>query len=83
VLVLAALACLLAVTNVTRVVVKKVQAQTAADAGALTGSVWLARALNLNADINIGIRSVYEWETVLTVAEALAQALYSDALTRR
>ena len=80
VLALAALACLLALPNVTYVIVQKVQAQTAADAGAFTGSIWLARALNLTAGINIGIRSVYEWETVLTVGEALAQALYSDTL---
>lgn len=79
-LVLGALACLLALPNVTYVVVQKVQAQTAADAGAFTGSIWLARALNLTAGINIGIRSVYEWETVLTTGEALAQALYSDTL---
>jgi len=57
-----------------------VRAQTAADAGAFTGSVWLARALNLNANMNIGIKGVYTWITVLTMGEALARALYSDSL---
>jgi len=71
---------LLAIPNATHVVSKKMRAQTAADVGAFTGSVWFARALNLNANMNIGIRSVYTWMTVLTVGSALAQALYSDSL---
>jgi len=78
IMVVAILAFMLAIPNGTQVATQKVRAQTAADAGAFTGSVWLARALNLNANLNIGIKSVYEWITVLTVGEALAQALYSD-----
>jgi len=80
IMVVAVLAFLLAIPNGTQVVTQKVRAQTAADAGAFTGSVWLARALNLNANMNIGIKGVYTWMTVLTVGEALAQALYSDSL---
>jgi len=79
-MVVALLAFMLAIPNGTHVATQKVRAQTAADAGALTGSVWLARALNLNANLNIGIKSVYTWMTVLTMGEALAQALYSDSL---
>jgi|WetSurMetagenome_2_1015567.scaffolds.fasta_scaffold36602_3 hypothetical protein len=74
------LAFLLVIPNGTAVTTQKVRAQTAADAGAFTGSVWLARALNLNANMNIGIKSVYTWMTVLTMGEALAKALYSDSL---
>ena len=59
VLVLAILAFLLAMPNATRVTTQKVRAQTSADVGAFTGSVWLARALNLTSNMNIGIRSVY------------------------
>ncbi len=80
IMVVAVLAFLLAIPNGTQVATQKVRAQTAADAGAFTGSVWLARALNLNANLNIGIKGVYTWMTVLTVGEALAQALYSDTL---
>ena len=68
------------IPNGTQVTTQKVRAQTAADAGAFTGSVWLARALNLNANMNIGIKSAYTWMTVLTMGEALAKALYSDTL---
>ena len=80
VLVVAVLAFLLAVPNGTQATTQKVRAQTAADVGAFSGSVWLARSLNLNANLNIGIRSVYTWMTVLTTGEALAQALYSDTV---
>lgn len=80
VLVVVILAFLLLIPNGTQVTTQKVRSQTAADAGAFTGSVWLARALNLDANMNIGIRSVYTWMTVLTVGEALARALYSDTL---
>ena len=80
VLVIAILAFLLVIPNGTQVTTQKMRAQTAADAGAFTGSVWLARSLNLNANMNIGIRSVYTWMTVLTMGEALAKALYSDSL---
>jgi hypothetical protein len=80
VLVVAILAFLLVIPNGTSVATQKVRAQTAADAGAFTGSVWLARGLNLSANMNIGIKSVYTWMTVLTVGEALAKALYSDTL---
>jgi hypothetical protein len=80
VLVLAILAFLLAMPNGTRVTTQKVRAQTSADVGAFSGSVWLARSLNLTSNLNIGIRSVYTWMTVLTVGEALAQALYTDTL---
>lgn len=78
VLVVALLAFLLVVPNGTQVATHKVRAQTSADVGAFTGSVWLARALNLNANMNIGIRSVHMWMVVLTMGEALAQALYKD-----
>jgi len=74
------LAFILTVPNVTHATTEKVRVQTAADAGAFTGSIWLARALNLNASLNVGIKSVYTWMTVLTVGEALAQALYRDSL---
>ena len=80
VLVLAILAFLLAIPNGTMVTTQKVRAQTAADAGSFSGSVWLARSLNLSASMNTGIQSVYTWMTVLTVGEALAKALYSDTL---
>ncbi len=80
VLVLAILAFLLAMPNATRVTTQKVRAQTSADVGAFSGSVWLARSLNLTSNLNIGIRSTYTWMTVLTVSEALAKALYSDTL---
>lgn len=80
VLVLAILGFLLVIPNGTQVGIQKVRAQTAADAGAFTGSIWLARTLNLSSNMNVGIRSVYTWMTVLTVGEALAQALYSDTL---
>ena len=80
VLVVAILAFLLVIPNGTQVATQKVRAQTAADAGSFTGSVWLARALNLSANLNVGIRSVHTWMTVLTVGEALAKALYSDTL---
>jgi hypothetical protein len=80
VLVLAILAFLLAMPNATRVTTQKVRAQTSADVGAFSGSIWLARSLNLTANLNVGIRSVYTWMTVLTVGEALAQALYTDTL---
>ncbi|MEO0078097.1 MAG: pilus assembly protein TadG-related protein, partial [candidate division WOR-3 bacterium] len=69
---------LLVIPNSTYIMTQKVRIQTAADAGAYTGSVWLARGLNLNASLNVGIKSMYTWMTVLTMASALAQALYSD-----
>jgi len=72
------LAFMLVIPNGTRVATQKMRAQTAADAGAFTGSIWLARGLNLNANMNVGIKSMYTWMTVLTTAEALARALYSD-----
>ena len=78
VVVVALLAFMLAIPNGTQAVTQKMRAQTAADAGAFTGSVWLARTLNLSTNMNIGIKSVYTWMTVLTVGSALAQALYSD-----
>jgi hypothetical protein len=80
VLVVAILAFLLSIPNGTHVTTQKVRGQTAADVGAFTGSVWLARSLNLTASMNIGIKNVYTWMTVLTVGEALAKALYSDTL---
>jgi hypothetical protein len=80
VLVVAILAFLLVIPNGTQVATQKVRAQTSADVGAFSGSVWLARALNLTSSMNVGIRSTYTWMTVLTVGEALAKALYSDTL---
>jgi Tfp pilus assembly protein FimT len=80
IVVIALLAFMLAIPNVTQVTTQKMRAQTAADAGAFTGSIWLARALNLSANMNIGIKSMYTWMTALTAAEALALALYSDSL---
>jgi len=71
---------MLAIPNGTQATIQKMRAQTAADAGAFTGSVWLARALNLSANMNTGIKSMYTWMTALTAAEALALALYSDSL---
>jgi hypothetical protein len=79
VLVVAILAFLLAIPNVTQVTTQKVRSQTAADVGAFTGSVWLSRSLNLSASMNVGIKSVYTWMTVLTMGEALAQALQADS----
>lgn len=78
VLVVAILAFLLMIPNGTQVTTQKVRAQTAADVGAFSGSVWLARSLNLNANLNVGIKSVYTWATVLTMGSALAQAMFSD-----
>jgi len=80
VLLVAILAFLLIIPNATQATTQKVKAQTAADVGAYSGSVWLARSLNLNAYMNVGIKSVYTWATVLTMGSALAQALYSDTL---
>jgi len=80
ILAIALLGFMLAIANGTRAVTQKTRAQTSADAGAYSGSVWLARSLNLSANLNIGIRSIYTWMTVLTVGEALAQALCSDTL---
>jgi hypothetical protein len=80
ILMTAVLAFMLVIPNGTQVTTQKMSAQTAADAGAFTGSVWLARALNLNANMNTGIRSMYTWMTVLTASQALALALYSDSL---
>src|SRR5437763_550380 len=74
----AILAFLLAVPNGTQVTTQKVRTQTSADVGAFTGSIWLSRSLNLTASMNIGIRSVHMWMVVLTMGEALAQALYKD-----
>lgn len=71
---------LLAIPNGTQVTSQKLRVQTAADAGAYCGAVWVARALNLNANLNVGIRSIYTWMTVLTAGSALAQALYRDSL---
>ncbi len=76
----AVLVFVLVIPNGTHVTTQKVRAQNAADAGAFTGSVWLSRSLNLSANMNIGIKNVYTWITVLTMGEALAQALYSDSL---
>jgi hypothetical protein len=78
VMVVAIIAFLLAIPNGTQATTQKVRAQTAADVGAFSGSVWLARTLNLNANMNIGIRSVHMWMVVLTMGEALGQALYKD-----
>jgi hypothetical protein len=80
VLVVALLVLMLVIPNATHVMTRKARLQTAADAGAISGSVWFARALNLNANLNIGIRSGYTWMTVLTMGSALAQALYRDSL---
>jgi hypothetical protein len=80
VLVVAILAFMLSIPNGTQVATHKVRAQTAADVGAFSGSVWLARALNLNANLNVGIKSSYTWATVLTMGSALAQALYTDTI---
>jgi hypothetical protein len=80
VLAVAILAFMLSIPNGTQVTTQKVRAQTAADIGAFSGSVWLARALNLNANLNVGIKSVYTWATVLTMGSALAQALYTDTI---
>lgn len=78
IVVAALLAFLLAIPGGTQVTTAKMRAQNAADAGAFTGSVWLARSLNLNANLNVGISRMCTWMTVLTAAEALALALYSD-----
>jgi hypothetical protein len=80
IVIIALLAFMLVIPNGTQVTTQKMRAQTAADAGAFTGSVWLARALNLNANMNVGIKSMYTWMTVLTTAQALARALYTDSV---
>jgi hypothetical protein len=77
---MALLAFMLIIPNGTLATTQKMRAQTAADAGACTGSVWLARALNLSANMNVGVRSMYTWMTVLTMGEALALALHNDSL---
>jgi hypothetical protein len=76
------LSFMLVVPNVTQVTIEKMRAQTSADAGAYTTSLWLARALNLSANMNVGIRSMYQWMVVLTASEALALALDSIAATK-
>jgi len=78
ILVLAIITFMLVVPNATRVTTQKVRTQTAADVGSFTGSIWLSRSLNLNANMNIGIRSVHMWMVVLTMGEAPAQALYNN-----
>ncbi len=78
IVIIAMIAFMLAIPNGTHATTQKMRAQTAADAGAFTGSVWLARTLNLSANMNVGIKSMYTWMTVLTTAQALAKALYSD-----
>jgi hypothetical protein len=78
IMMVALLAFTLMIPNGTQVVTQKMRAQTATDAGAYTGSVWLARSLNLNANMNIGVRSVYTWMAVLTMGSALSKALYTD-----
>ena len=82
ILLAALLAFMLVIPNGTKATTQKMRTQTAADAGAFTGSIWLARALNLSANMNVGIKSMYTWMTVLTAAEALALALDSLAGTR-
>jgi hypothetical protein len=82
ILVVAILGFLLLIPNGTQVATQKVRAQTAADAGAFTGSIWLARTLNLSANMNVGIKGMYTWMTALTAAEALALALDSLVGTR-
>jgi hypothetical protein len=79
ILMVALLAFMLLIPNGTQVATQKMRAQTAADAGAYTGSVWLARSLNLSANMNIGVRSVHTWMTVLTMGAALASALNTDS----
>ncbi len=61
--------------NVSAVTVLKMRAQTAADAGAYTGSVWLARGLNLITCFNIGIRHMYMWILSLTIICAIVLTL--------
>jgi hypothetical protein len=75
----ALLAFMLMIPNGTQVATQKMRAQTASDAGAYTGSVWLSRSLNLSANMNNGLRSVHTWMTVLTMGSALAGALNTDS----
>ncbi|UCG44099.1 MAG: Tad domain-containing protein [candidate division WOR-3 bacterium] len=79
ILMVALLAFLMMIPNGTQVATQKMRAQTASDAGAYTGSVWLARSLNLSANMNIGLRSVHTWMTVLTMGSALSGALNTDS----
>jgi hypothetical protein len=80
IVIVALLTFMLMIPNGTHVTTQKVRAQTAADAGSITGAVWLARELNLSANMNVGIKSMYTWMTALTTAQALARALYSDTV---
>jgi hypothetical protein len=80
IVIVALLVFMLAIPNGTKVATQKMRTQTAADAGGFTSSVWLARGLNLSANMNIGIRSMYTWMTVLTMGSALAKALATDSL---
>ncbi len=43
------------VVNAGRVISRKIKMQTAADASALSGAIWQARALNMIATLNVGI----------------------------
>jgi hypothetical protein len=73
---------MLAIPNVTQVTTQKMRMQTAADAGALTAATWIARGLNLSANMNHGIRCMGDWMTALTASAALAFALDTVAGTK-
>jgi hypothetical protein len=71
------IAFMLSIPNVTYVTGWKMRGQTASDIGAYTVSIWLARALNLIAVLNIGIRWMWVWMLVLTIVLAVALVLYA------
>jgi hypothetical protein len=71
----ALLAFMLSIPNVTYVTTAKMRAQTAADSGAYTASIWLARALNLIAILNVGIKWMYIWIMIQTMLMAVLALL--------
>jgi|GEM_PF-3947109 len=66
---------LFTVPNVTYVTAAKMRAQTAADIGAYTASLWLARGLNLITICNIGIRDMLLMVMAITLILAIAWVL--------
>jgi len=67
----------LTIPNVTHIVSAKMRTQTAADFGAYSGAIWLARGLNIIACLNIGIRTMYIWIAAISVILVVFSALFA------
>jgi hypothetical protein len=66
---------LITIPNVTNVVNLKIRTQTAADAGAYSAAVWMARGLNMIMILNIGIRQCYYWIAALVAIFVICSIL--------